>query len=131
MSTAISSPATPENKSLHIETRLFINGEFVDAAEGGRISVLNPHDNSLIAEVSEARTVDIDRAVGAARKAFPAWKRMAAADRGRLLVKLAEAIEVDIDYLALTFHALPPRSGISAEGRIRLKGELFLWSRAS
>lgn len=100
MSTAISSPATPENKSLHIETRLFINGEFVDAAEGGRITVLNPHDNSLIAEVSEARTVDIDRAVQAARKAFPAWKRMAAADRGRLLVKLAEAIEADIDYLA-------------------------------
>ena len=77
---------------LVIESRLFIGGEFTDAADGGRIPVLNPHDNSVIAEVSEATAADIDRAVDAARKAFPAWKRMAAADRGRLLLKLADAI---------------------------------------
>jgi aldehyde dehydrogenase (NAD+) len=87
-------------KDLQIETRLFIGGEFVDAVEGGRIPVSNPHDNSILAEVAEARTHDVDRAVEAARKAFPAWKRMAAADRGRLLLKLADAIEADGDYLA-------------------------------
>jgi aldehyde dehydrogenase (NAD+) len=85
---------------LDIETRLFIGGEFVDSAEGGRIQVLNPHDNSLLAEVSEARQVDVDRAVEAARRAFPAWKRMSAAERGRLLLKLADAIEADAEYLA-------------------------------
>ncbi len=85
---------------LDIESRLFIGGEFADSAEGGRIPVLNPHDNSLLAEVSEASAADIDRAVAAARKAFPAWKRMAAADRGRLLLKLADAIEADAAYLA-------------------------------
>jgi len=100
MSTAIGTPKTTESKSFQIETRLFIGGEFVDSAEGGRIPVLNPHDNTLIAEVSEARTADIDRAVDCARKAFPAWKRMSGADRGRLLLKLADAIEADIDYLA-------------------------------
>ncbi len=83
-----------------IETRLFIGGEFVPAAEGGLIPVYNPHDNSLIAKVAEATAADIDRAVDAARKAFPAWKRMAAADRGRLLLKLADAIEADADYLS-------------------------------
>jgi acyl-CoA reductase-like NAD-dependent aldehyde dehydrogenase len=83
-----------------IETRLFIGGEFVPAAEGGLIPVYNPHDNSLIANVSEASPVDIDRAIDAARKAFPAWKRMAAAERGRLLLKLAEAIEADIACLS-------------------------------
>ena len=83
-----------------IETRLFIGGEFVSAAEGGLIPVYNPHDNSLLAKVAEATSVDIDRAVTAARQAFPAWKRMAAADRGRLLLKLADAIEADADYLA-------------------------------
>ena len=85
---------------LDIESRLFIAGEFTDSAEGGRIPVLNPHDNSLLAEVAEATTPDIDRAVAAAREAFPAWKRMAAADRGRLLLKLADAIEGDTAYLA-------------------------------
>ena len=85
---------------LDIETRLFIGGDFVDAVEGGRIPVINPHDNSLIAEVAEARAADIDRAVEAARRAFPAWKRMAASERGRLLGKLADAIEADGENLA-------------------------------
>src|SRR5262249_57929306 len=80
---------------LEIETRLFIRGEFVDSVEGGRIPVTNPHDNSLIAEVAEARPTDIDRAVEAARNAFPFWKRLAASERGRLLAKLADAIEAD------------------------------------
>jgi acyl-CoA reductase-like NAD-dependent aldehyde dehydrogenase len=85
---------------LDIESRLFIGGEFVDAAGRGRIPVLNPHDNSLLAEVSEATAADIDRAVDAARKAFPAWKRTSAADRGKLLLRLADAIEGDAAYLA-------------------------------
>ena len=57
---------------LDMETRLFIGGEFVDAVEGGRIPVTNPHDNTILAEVAEARAADIDRAVQAARKALPA-----------------------------------------------------------
>ena len=84
---------------LDIETRLFIGGNFVDSVEGGRIPVLNPHDNSLLAEVSEARAADIDRAIAAARQAFPAWSKLAAADRGRYLLKLADAIEADTEYL--------------------------------
>jgi len=96
MSSTVVSPV-----KLDIETRLFIDGEFVDAAAGGRIPVVNPHDNSLLAEVAEATAPDIDRAVAAARKAFPAWKRMAAMDRGRLLLKLADAIEADVDYLSM------------------------------
>jgi aldehyde dehydrogenase (NAD+) len=91
---------TAVSAGLDIESRLFIGGEFTDALEGGRIPVYNPHDNSLLAEVSEASPADIDRAVAAARKAFPEWKRMAAADRGRLLLKLADAIEADAAYLA-------------------------------
>jgi aldehyde dehydrogenase (NAD+) len=85
--------------ALDIETRLFINGDFVDSLEAARIPVLNPHDNSLLAEVSEARPADIDRAIAAARAAFPAWSKLAAADRGRYLAKLADAIEADTEYL--------------------------------
>ena len=85
---------------LDIETRLFIGGDFVDSVEGARIPVTNPHDNSILAEVSEARPADIDRAVEAARKAFPAWSRTGAAERGRLLAKLADAIEADAENLA-------------------------------
>jgi aldehyde dehydrogenase (NAD+) len=85
---------------VQFQNLLFINGEFVDAVDGGRIEVLNPHDNSRLAEVAEARAADIDKAVAAAWKAFPAWRAMAAADRGRLLLKLADAIEAHTEELA-------------------------------
>ncbi len=83
-----------------IQNKLFIDGEFVDSESRARIPVLNPHDNSLITEVAEAQKADIDRAVEAARKAFPGWARMAAMDRGRLLLKLADAIEANAEELA-------------------------------
>jgi betaine-aldehyde dehydrogenase len=83
-----------------IQNRLFIDGEFVDSESRARIPVLNPHDNSLITEVAEAQKADIDRAVEAARKAFPGWARMAAMDRGRLLLRLADAIEANAEELA-------------------------------
>ena len=82
------------------QTKLFIGGQFVDAVDGGTIETLNPHDGSVIAKVAEARAVDIDRAVEAATNAFPKWSRMAAMDRGRLLLKLADAIEARADQLA-------------------------------
>jgi aldehyde dehydrogenase (NAD+) len=83
-----------------MQNQLFIDGEFVDSESGSRIPVLNPHDNSLITEVAEAQKADIDRAVEAARRAFPKWSRVAAMDRGRLLLKLADAIEANAEELA-------------------------------
>jgi len=82
-------------------TRLFINNEFVDALDGGTFDVFNPYDNSLLAKVAEAKPADIDRAVAAARAAFPRWAAMSPSDRGVLLGKLADAIEADRDNLAL------------------------------
>lgn len=82
------------------DTRLFIGGEWVDSAAGGRIEVLNPFDDRPIATISEARAADVDRAVAAARRAFPAWSRMAAHERGRLLLKLADRIEAEREALA-------------------------------
>src|SRR5262252_2308542 len=95
-----SSPTTTPGSGLKIETRLFIDGQFVEGVKGRRIPVFNPHDNTTLAEVCEATPEDIDRAVAAARRAFPAWSRMAAMDRGRLLLKLADAIEADAEYLS-------------------------------
>jgi aldehyde dehydrogenase (NAD+) len=83
-----------------VQTRLFINGGFVDSAAGGTIEILNPHDCSVLAEVAEARAEDVDRAVAAAEQAFPGWAATPAAERGRLLLRLADAIEGDSEGLA-------------------------------
>lgn len=84
-----------------MQTKLFIGGEFVDAADGATIDVLDPHDGSLLAQVAEAKEADVDRAVSAATAAKAGWARMAAADRGRLLLRLADAIEADTENLAM------------------------------
>jgi aldehyde dehydrogenase (NAD+)/betaine-aldehyde dehydrogenase len=83
-----------------MQTRLYIGGEFVDALDGATLPVLNPHDDSKLADIAAAGAADIDRAVAAARRAFPAWSRTPASDRGRLLLRLADSIEAHADELA-------------------------------
>jgi betaine-aldehyde dehydrogenase len=83
-----------------IRHQLFIDGRFVDAESGETLATLNPHDNSTIAEVALGGKADIDKAVIAAERAFPAWSRTAAADRGRILLKLADLIEANTEELA-------------------------------
>ena len=83
-----------------IQTRLLIGGQWVDGAAGAEIDVVNPYTGQKIVSVAEAREEDVDRAVEAAKKAAPVWAGMAAHERGRLLLKLADAIEADTDYLA-------------------------------
>ncbi|MBN3767765.1 aldehyde dehydrogenase family protein [Burkholderia sp. Ac-20365] len=83
-----------------MQTQLFIDGRFVPSLSGETLATLNPHDNSVIADVAMANHADIDRAVAAAKAAFPKWSKMAGAERGRLLLKLADAIEANADRLA-------------------------------
>jgi acyl-CoA reductase-like NAD-dependent aldehyde dehydrogenase len=85
---------------MRLQTRLFIGGEFVDALDGATMDVVNPFDGSVLAKVAEAKAADVDRAVDAAAKAFPAWRATPAMQRGRLLGKLADAIEAHAEELA-------------------------------
>jgi betaine-aldehyde dehydrogenase len=84
-----------------IRHQLFIDGHFMDAESGETLATLNPHDNSLIAHVAMAGPADVDKAIAAAKAAQPAWSRMAAMERGRLLLKLADAIEENAEQLAI------------------------------
>ncbi|MBB6096480.1 acyl-CoA reductase-like NAD-dependent aldehyde dehydrogenase [Povalibacter uvarum] len=82
-----------------LQTKLFIGGEFVDALDGATMDVVNPYTGSVLTKVAEAKAPDIDRAVDAARAAFPKWRDTPAAQRGRLLGKLADAIEARAEEL--------------------------------
>jgi aldehyde dehydrogenase (NAD+) len=86
---------------------LFIGGKFVDSVSGKTFSAINPATGETICQVAEADKADVDLAVKAARKALEAgpWKTMDAADRGRLLYKLADRIEQNAEELA-TLEAL-------------------------
>ncbi|MCY1332882.1 NADP/NAD-dependent aldehyde dehydrogenase PuuC [compost metagenome] len=83
-----------------MQNQLFIDGRFVPALKGGEIDVLNPADGSLITRIAAAEAEDVDLAVAAAQRAFPAWAALPAAARGLLLLKLADAIEANAEELA-------------------------------
>ncbi|MET0287495.1 MAG: aldehyde dehydrogenase [Polyangiales bacterium] len=72
----------------------FIGGEWIAAAGGERFMVVSPSSEEVIGEVPLATSVDIDRAVEAARKAFDQgpWPRMTAGERADVLARAAEEL---------------------------------------
>jgi aldehyde dehydrogenase (NAD+) len=84
------------------DQKLFIGGKWLSSASGKMFPTLNPATGETICHVAEGDKADIDLAVKAARKAFESgpWGRMNASERGRLIQKLADAIEANKDELA-------------------------------
>jgi 1-pyrroline dehydrogenase len=77
-----------------------VGGEFVDAVEGGTAEIINPATGETIAEVPEGTQADVDRAVEAAKKAWPEWREKTPAERAELLLKLADVIDEHAEELA-------------------------------
>lgn len=81
---------------------MLIGGKWVDSVSGKTFATTNPATGETICQVAEADKADVDLAVKAARKAFEEgpWRKMSGTDRGRLLNKLADLIEQNIEELA-------------------------------
>jgi len=81
---------------------MFIGGKWVGSVSGKAFPTVNPSTGEITCHVAEADKADVDLAVKAARRAFDEgpWSKMAASERGRLINKLADLIERDIDELA-------------------------------
>jgi 1-pyrroline dehydrogenase len=77
-----------------------VGGEFVEAVEGGTAEIINPATGETVAEVPEGSQADVDRAVEAAKKAWPEWRESTPAARAELLLKLADVIDEHTDELA-------------------------------
>ena len=92
-----SAPSRPKVKL----TKLFIDNKWMDSIDGGEFDTYNPATGEVIAKVAAGGPADVDKAVKAARRA---WERvpgtMDAADRGRLLFRLADLVEQHADELA-------------------------------
>ncbi len=75
--------------------KMLIGGKWVNSVSGKTFPTLNPSTGKVICEVAEGDKADIDLAVKAARKALESgpWSKMSAAERGRLLYRLADAVE--------------------------------------
>jgi 5-carboxymethyl-2-hydroxymuconic-semialdehyde dehydrogenase len=71
----------------------YIGGAWVPSADGGRFPVAEPAGNTVYAEAAAGGAADIDRAVTAAREAFPGWAGLRARERARILNRIADGIE--------------------------------------
>ncbi|CAM5419016.1 aldehyde dehydrogenase [Streptomyces pilosus] len=72
---------------------LFIDGEFVEAADGKVFKTVSPSTEEVLSEVAEAGEADVDRAVRAARKAFEKWSALPGSERAKYLFRIARIIQ--------------------------------------
>jgi len=83
-----------------IETRLFINGEFVESSDKKTFDLKSPANLKFLATVHEATKQDVDSAVAAAKAAFPSWSALSPRVRGSYFKKFAALIREHKDELA-------------------------------
>ena len=83
-------------------TRMLLDGNFVDSASGETIAVQNPANRGVFAHVPRAGAEDVDRAVRAAVGAFASWRDVPPRERGRMLLRIADAVEAMGEELART-----------------------------
>jgi len=103
MATATAAPPKPKyTKPKVADQKMLVGGKWVSSVSGKTFPTIDPTSGETICNVAEGDKADIDLAVKAAREAFEKgpWSRMNPSERGRLLHKLADAIEARKDELA-------------------------------
>jgi aldehyde dehydrogenase len=79
---------------------LFINGEFVEPADGKYFDNVSPVDGKAFIQAARGSKADVDAAVKAANEAFPSWAKVSVTERSNMLLKIADIIEANADRLA-------------------------------
>src|SRR5688500_4137241 len=84
------------------DAKLFINGEWVDAASGETFVTTNPSDGSQVARVAKGGKEDMSRAIASARDAFDSgvWSDMSQAERSRRMAKAWESLTESVPLLS-------------------------------
>src|SRR6201981_2987527 len=109
-----------EDETALKKERMLIGGEWVDSASGEWLEVEDPAHRRPIAEVPRGRAEDVARAVKAAADAFPAWSHVVPRERGRLLARIADALEARLEELARTI-ALETGNALRTQARPEAK----------
>jgi aldehyde dehydrogenase (NAD+) len=86
-------PESSDHIQLKEQYELFIGGKFVKPLSKKYFDSINPATEKSIAKIAEANEKDVDKAVKAARKAFPLWSSLDAKERGKYLFRIARLIQ--------------------------------------
>ena len=113
MSTA---PQTKPHSSTLSSKGMLIGGQWVDSASGAHLAVENPAKRAPIAEVPRGNAADVERAVAAGAKAYAEWRKVAPRERGKALLRIAEALQARAEELARTI-ALETGNALRTQAR--------------
>jgi len=83
-----------------LQIQNFIDGQFVEPVSGRYLDNIEPATGKPYSKVADSSSPDVDLAAGAAEKAFADWSRTPVAERSRLLLRIADLIERDLEKLA-------------------------------
>jgi betaine-aldehyde dehydrogenase len=123
-------PVVEETRPMaHAEQRpasMLIDGKWTGSASGAVLSVENPAKRQPITDIPRGAAEDVDRAVQAGLKAFPAWSKVPPRQRGRMLLRIGEALESRIEEMARTI-ALETGNALrtQARGEATLAADIF------
>jgi acyl-CoA reductase-like NAD-dependent aldehyde dehydrogenase len=116
----------PQAKTDLRQVRMLIDGSWVESLSGVTLTVENPAKRNPIATIPRGDAADVASAVKAAARAFPAWSKVAPRDRGRLLLRIADKMEAEVEGIARTI-ALETGNALrtQARGEARLAADIF------
>ena len=102
-------------------TLMIIDGDRRESASGAFIDVENPANPTIVGRVPRAGDADVDAAVQVAARAFEQWRAVAPRERGRALVRIAEAMDADLESVARIL-ALETGNAIRPQARPEVRG---------
>jgi succinate-semialdehyde dehydrogenase/glutarate-semialdehyde dehydrogenase len=106
---------------------MYIDGAWVEAVEGTTLPVVNPADESTIANVAFGGRPDAERAIDAAARAFPSWRALTALDRSRHLRRVAELLRDRVNDLARLLTLEQGKPLAEAKGEVLHSADEFDW----
>jgi succinate-semialdehyde dehydrogenase/glutarate-semialdehyde dehydrogenase len=104
-----------------------VDGRWIDADQGGTFAVKNPASGAAVGTVPVFGAAETRRAIEAARRALPAWSARTAADRARLLKRLAQLMLDNQDDLARLMTAEQGKPLAEARGEVAYAASFFEW----
>lgn len=101
VSGALKGPLSEADSSVRLgPVQQLLNGEWVGSVDGRSLAVECPANKATIGHVPRASAEDVERAVVAAEKAFPSWKKVIPSQRGKALLRIADELEARHEELA-------------------------------
>ncbi len=109
------------------DTRLFIHGQWQDAADGRTLDVHNPATGQVIGRVAHASRTDLDRALESAQKGFETWRDMTPAERSKIMRKAAGFMRERAGDIARMLTLEQGKPLAEAKGECMAAGDIIEW----